>query len=211
MHQFKDSTGETWELAITGATIKRVWDLLHVDLGKLLDGNPPLLTRLDTEIVLLVDVIYVCLKLVADRRNVSDLDFAGRLSGEALRHAHDALMEELVDFFRQLGRTDLAQAGQEQQALLHQTVAKQTKVIGRAARLYETKLADPRFDAAIDAELEELGESFVSLRPLPDAIPSPEPSGNSSGWPRPATGPSGDEPLPSSPRSTMPTPPSAAS
>ena len=103
MRQFKDSADRTWELSVTVGTIRRVRDLVHVDLMELIGGdeggNPELLTRLAADPVLLVDVLYAICKPQCDQAGVSDVEFGESLLGDAIDHATTALLEAIVDFF----------------------------------------------------------------------------------------------------------------
>ena len=124
MKTFTDSAGHTWTLSITIDAIKRVQGLLPgVVLADLMAGDPPLLTRLESDIVLLCDVIYALIKPQADTAGVTDVDFGAALGGEAITAAHDAFWSELADFFRKLGRADQAKAIDKQSALVKAAVS----------------------------------------------------------------------------------------
>jgi len=122
MKTFDDNAGRTWTVAVTINAVKRVKGLLDVDLTDLMDGDPPLLTRLDTDIVLLCDVIFALVKPQADEQGVTDEAFAEALGGDAIIAAHDALLEELADFFRSLRRTDVTKALEKQIAMVRAAV-----------------------------------------------------------------------------------------
>ena len=67
MKTFTDSSGRTWTIAVTVDAIKRVEGLIKgVNLANLTSGDPPLLTRLETDVVLLCDVIFALVKPQAD-------------------------------------------------------------------------------------------------------------------------------------------------
>jgi hypothetical protein len=122
MRTWKDADGRTWQTAITVGAIKRVRGLVGAnlaDLDKLGDtGEQPLLTRLQTDIVLLVDVLYAIHQPDAAAAGIDDEGFASRLSGDALAAANDAFWAELAAFFLSLGRREIAGAIQKQQALI---------------------------------------------------------------------------------------------
>lgn len=118
MKTFCDSQGRTWSLAITIDAIKRVQGLCGVNLARLLEGDPPLLTRLETDLELLCNVVYALVKPHADELGVSDSQFGAALGGEAIIAAHDAFWSELADFFRSLRRSELVKAIQKQQAMV---------------------------------------------------------------------------------------------
>lgn len=123
MKTFTDSASRTWTIAVTVDAIKRVEGLIKgVNLANLTTGDPPLLTRLETDVVLLCDVIFALIKPQADQLGVSDEEFGRAMGGDAIMAAHDAFWGELTDFFRQLRRTDTARAIEKQAALVKATV-----------------------------------------------------------------------------------------
>ena len=97
MPTFTDTAGRTWTVTVTVSGIKRVRDLLTVDLLDVANGD--LLSRLADDPVLLVDVLYALLKPEADARGVTDEDFGRGLAGGVLDEASSALMKGLLDFF----------------------------------------------------------------------------------------------------------------
>jgi len=177
MHEFADVKGEKWEVRITAGTIKRVSDLMDgVDLGQPLVGDPPFLTRFDTEIPFKANVLYAVLRPQCEARDITDEQFAELLEGEVLYEASVAFWEELADFFQSLQRTEVVKA-----------IRRQMEIVRRGVEMMTEKIEGPAFDGAItrklkevsdqiDAELAELGDSAVSTPPSPDVIPSPEPS-----------------------------------
>lgn len=110
MRMFTDTAGRTWTIALTIDAAKRVKQLLGVNLLEMDGGDPPLLTRLGTDIMLLCDVIFALVKPQADAAGVTDEQFGAALGGGAILAAQTALYEELVDFFQTLGRRDIAKA-----------------------------------------------------------------------------------------------------
>lgn len=110
MRQFCDSKGRPWTLSVTVGTIKRVKALVGVDLLDLTAGDPPLCNRIATDIMLVCDVAYALVKPVADSMSppVTDEEFGESLGGDAIAKCHEALQEEIADFFRQSGRTEMA-------------------------------------------------------------------------------------------------------
>ena len=125
MKPFTDASGRTWELTVIVSAVKRVRDLLGVDLMDVAGGD--LLERLADDPVLLVDVLYVLVKPQADAKGVSDEDFGRGMVGGVLDDAASALMKELLDFFpsaqraRALGK--MARKLEAQQAAVAEAVA----------------------------------------------------------------------------------------
>ena len=135
-HGFKDTVGKDWLVEINIGALKRVRGLLDLDLLALEAGDPPLLTRLGLDIVLICDVLFALLKPQADAADVTDEQFAERLGGEVILAAHKAFYEELTDFFQSLGRNHMATA-----------VQKQLEMIDAGTRLADEKLKEINIDA----------------------------------------------------------------
>lgn len=123
MTTFQDAEKRTWQVGLTVDSIKRVKALLQVDLTEPLAGEPPLMTRLALDVILLCDVLFALVKPQADAAGVTDEQFGASLGGEAIIAAHDALMEAWVDFFRNLRRTHLVTAIEKQAELVRAAVA----------------------------------------------------------------------------------------
>ena len=131
MRSFKDLEGRQWQVAVTVGSIKRVKGLLGVDLTDLTSGDPPLLTRLGMDVMLLCDVIYVLCQPQANERGISDEQFGIALGGDAILTASEAFWGELIDFFQQVRRTDQATAIRKQQELIQAAVKAADKQIGQ--------------------------------------------------------------------------------
>ena len=160
MKTFNDNAGRTWTIAVTVDAIKRVEGLIKgVNLANLTSGDPPLLTRLETDVVLLCDVIFALVKPQADQMAVSDEEFGRAMGGDAIMAAHDAFWEELTGFFRQLRRTDTARAIEKQAALVKATV----EAIEQRIETFDTS-------AVIETAL---GSSAGSSPESPASIPAP--------------------------------------
>ena len=158
MKTFTDTAGRTWTLSLTIDAAKRVKGLLDVNLLELEAGDPPLLTRIGTDVILLCDVIFALVKPQADANGVTDEQFAAALGGETILAAQTALYEELVGFFRGLGRSDLAKA-----------VDAQRRMIDLAVRKIETRIDKLDLEAAIETTL---GESSTSSPESSASIPA---------------------------------------
>ncbi len=157
MKTFTDSAGRTWTLTLTIDAAKRVKSLLDVNLLELEAGDPPLLTKLGTDVILLCDAIFALVKPQADAAGVTDEQFAAAMGGDAILAAQTAFYGELVDFFRKLGRTDLAKA-----------VDAQRRMIDLAVARIETRIDRLDLEAAIETTL---GEPFTNLPPSSASTP----------------------------------------
>ena len=129
MRNFEDEEGQNWEIVLTIASAKRVRDLLQVNLLELDQGEPPLIARLTSDVILLIDVIFCLVKPQADKLKISDEQFAEGLGGEAAERATKAFLEELADFFRGLGREEMAQAIERAQEVIRLGVKKAAEQI----------------------------------------------------------------------------------
>ncbi len=123
MKTFTDAAGRSWTLTLNLATAMAVKDRLGADLLAPESGDPPLLTRLGTDEMLLGKVLCVMLEGQFEAHGVTDDDVRAAFDGRTLLAAQEAFYEELVDFFRSRGRTDRAKAVAKQMALIEKAVA----------------------------------------------------------------------------------------
>jgi|SRR5690554_2462020 len=138
MKTFTDAAGRTWTIALNLGTAMAVKDKLGVDLLQPEAGDPPLLTRLGTDELLLGEVLCALLGEQFDAHKVSDADVRASFDGGTLLLAQQAFYEELIDFFRKRGRADRARA-----------VETQMKLIERAVKAIETRIEGFDLDQAI--------------------------------------------------------------
>lgn len=96
MPTFTDNAAQT--IAITVAAIKRIWDLLNVDLNKLVDDGFKPLGALVGDPAQLADMLYGLCKEEAYAKQISDEDFGRALGGDAITLATEAFVEELFVF-----------------------------------------------------------------------------------------------------------------
>jgi len=138
MKTFTDAAGRTWTIALNLGTAMAVKDKLGVDLLQPEAGDPPLLTRLGTDELLLGEVLCALLSEQFDAHKVSDADVRASFDGGTLLLAQQAFYEELIDFFRKRGRADRARA-----------VETQMKLIEKAVKAIETRIEGFDLDQAI--------------------------------------------------------------
>lgn len=122
MPSFKDNKGREWPVVITIAAVKRVRELVKVDLLNITDGDPPLMTRLSSDLSLVCDVGFALVQPVAAERSVSDTEFGESLGGDAIAGLYEGLWEALRLFFQSLQRNDLVKAIEKQQAVVKAAV-----------------------------------------------------------------------------------------
>ena len=123
MKTFNDKDGRVWEISLTLDSAIRVKDVLDIDLLQPELGDPPLITRLGTDEMLLGQVLCCLLGDQFEKHNVSEQDVRRAMDGATIMAAQTAFYDELVDFFQHRGRADRARA-----------VAKQAQVISQATK-----------------------------------------------------------------------------
>ena len=96
MQTFRENAGRTWAVSVDVAAIKRVRALAGFDLLSVMDGKA--VDRLIADPVLLCDVLCALCRPEAERLGVTDEDFGRAMAGDAIDHATQALLEELVSF-----------------------------------------------------------------------------------------------------------------
>jgi hypothetical protein len=160
MHAFSDTTGRQWDLSLTIGAAKRVKGLLNVDLLDLAGGNPPLITRLHTDAMLLVDVIFALLKPQADAAGITAEQFGEALGGDAAWNAYQAFAAELEDFFRQFHRPDLERTVAINRRLMETKPEKAVQYVQRAAAAAE-QTTEANLEEAL-ADIEAAGRGPTS-------------------------------------------------
>jgi len=153
MKTFTDTAGRTWTLSLTLGTAMAVKAKLDVDLLQPEAGDPPLLTRLGTDEMLLGEVLCCLLERQFETHKVSEDDVRAAFDGQTLLAAQQAFYEELIDFFRSRGRNDRAKA-----------VVKQMAMIDAAVTAIETRIdgidIDQTIRGAMSGESPEASESI---------------------------------------------------
>ncbi len=169
MKQFTDSDGRDWHIKLTIGSVKRVKDVLGVDLLAIEDGKPPLLTKLAMDVMLLCDVIFILLKPQADERNIKDVTFGESLGGDVILAAHNAFFDELVLFSQGRHREDLVEAIQGHRALIEVGLTRAKTVIEKVGVKAKSDLL-----ADIDkTEKRMLGETSTNSPDSAESTPAP--------------------------------------
>jgi len=100
MREFVDEQGRTWGLRVDVTSIRRVRELVGIDLTKCLDSKEALQGLVD-DVVRLVDTLHALCKTQCEHRSIDAESFANALYGDAISRATNALMESIIDFFPQ--------------------------------------------------------------------------------------------------------------
>lgn len=97
MATFHDTAGRPWTIRVDVAVIEAVRGAgLGVDLLRVLDDGDDTLVRLQTDPVLLCNVLYVV--CAAQHGSISPDEFKRAMAGDSIGDATAALLEELVNF-----------------------------------------------------------------------------------------------------------------
>lgn len=123
MKTFRTSDKAEWQLSLTVSAAKRAKDLAKIDLLALEQGDPPLLSRLGTELMLVCEAVYAIVQPQAKERNLDAEQFGELFDSAVIQAAVAAFWEELIDFFLKLGRTDTVTAIRAQMKVVELTVA----------------------------------------------------------------------------------------
>ena len=146
MKSFTDANGRTWTLTLNLGTAMTVKARLDIDLLQPEQGDPPLLTRLGTDEMLLGEVLCVMLEGQFAVHKVTEDDVRACFDGQTLLAAQKAFYEELINFFQSRGRKDRAKA-----------VAKQMALIDAAVTAIETKIDALDLQSILDQTIQAGG------------------------------------------------------
>ena len=92
MKTFTDAAGRTWSISVNLGTALKVKDSLGVDLLQPEQGDPPLLTRLGTDELLLGQVICCLLSDQIEAHKVTEADVRAGFDGQTLLAAQTAFL-----------------------------------------------------------------------------------------------------------------------
>lgn len=163
MQKFTDATGRDWPVTITVGTVRRVRQLVDVDLLKL---DEALLKRLATDPVELANVLYVICEPTCDERGISDEQFGELLGGDVIDQATEAFIEAIIDFFprarRTVARQVRAKAKTHEERLLKRTTE---RVEANLETILESKFS--ALELALETELAQMARP----EPRPPATP----------------------------------------
>ncbi len=163
MKTFTDANGRSWTLTLNLGTAMTVKARLDIDMLQPEQGDPPLLTRLGTDEMLLGEVLCVMLEGQFAVHKVTEDDVRACFDGQTLLAAQKAFYEELINFFQSRGRKDRAKA-----------VAKQMAMIDAAVTAIETKIDALDLQSILDQTIQTGGGAMSGG--LPEASASDPPT-----------------------------------
>ena len=172
MKVFKDDDGKEWRIALTVASADNVLehtgvDLLHLDEPRkdAPHKDIPVGMELQQDLRLMGRVVYYLLHK-EDRSKLELIEFEELLGGDAIVNAMNALWEEVVNFFRRLGRHKEVTMVEEMMKALNAIDEK-----GSAVYRKEAAKAVDRIDAVIE---EKFGNGQASSESTRDPILPPK-------------------------------------
>ena len=151
MRQFTDTKERVWDVELNVRQMKRVRDVLGIDLVNVIQAGKDgavatdTLDRVANDPILLVDILWVLCEGQAKAAGVTDDDFGSSLAGDSISDATRAFLDELVDFFPGARRLILK------------------KAVG-LARKYEMESAAAVAEALESPEFEERMKTLLSPR-----------------------------------------------
>ncbi len=118
MQVFSDNSNRNWSLSLTIGSAMKIKESLGIDLLQPEQGDPPLLTRLGTDEILLAQVIASLLESQFELHKIDADQIYQCFDGPTFARAHEAFYKELIDFFHQRGRQDRATAVRKQMQVI---------------------------------------------------------------------------------------------
>ena len=169
MRQFTDTKDRVWEVELNVRQMKRVRDILGIDLVNVIQAGKDgavatgTLDRVANDPILLVDILWVLCEGQAKAAGVTDDDFGSSLAGDSIADATRAFLDELVDFFPGARRLFLKKA-------VDLARKYETENLG----LLEKALSSPEFEERLKTSLQPPAASRESA----ESTPAPSPLGN---------------------------------
>ena len=166
MRQFTDTKERVWDVELNVRQMKRVRDVLGIDLVNVIQAGKDgavatdTLDRVANDPILLVDILWVLCEGQAKAAGVTDDDFGSSLAGDSISDATRAFLDELVDFFPGARRLFLKKA-----------VDLARKFETENAQMLEKALASPEFEERLKTSLRPPSASRESAASTP--APSP--------------------------------------
>ena len=166
MRQFTDTKERVWDVELNVRQMKRVRDVLGIDLVNVIQAGKDgavatdTLDRVANDPILLVDILWVLCEGQAKTAGVTDDDFGSSLAGDSISDATRAFLDELVDFFPGARRLFLKKA-----------IDLARKFETENAQMLEKALASPEFEERLKTSLRPPAVSRESAASTP--APSP--------------------------------------
>ena len=162
MRQFTDTKERVWDVELNVRQMKRVRDVLGIDLVNVIQAGKDgavatdTLDRVATDPILLVDILWGLCEGQAKAAGVTDDDFGSSLAGDSISDATRAFLDELVDFFPGARRLYLRKA-----------VDLARKYAKESEEILGTVLESPEFEERLKTSLKPPTASQGSAEPSP--------------------------------------------
>ena len=162
MRQFTDTKERVWDVELNVRQMKRVRDVLGIDLVNVIQAGKDgavatdTLDRVANDPILLVDILWVLCEGQAKAAGVTDDDFGSSLAGDSISDATRAFLDELVDFFPGARRLFLKKA-----------VDLARKYETENLEVLEKALASPEFEERLKTSLQPPAASRESAESTP--------------------------------------------
>lgn len=144
---------------MTVNALERVRDLTKVDL---LTGDGSAFQQIGEDPRLMVDVLFALVMPQAETEGVSDVEFGESMSGPVMREAYEGFLEEVVDFF---------QFNPIRGRVMLMALDKTREMEQRAGDLLEQRINDPAVMAAMEREVDALGQKLTDSLGSPASTP----------------------------------------
>ena len=162
MRQFTDTKERVWDVELNVRQMKRVRDVLGIDLVNVIQAGKDgavatdTLDRVANDPILLVDILWVLCEGQAKAAGVTDDDFGSSLAGDSISDATRAFLDELVDFFPGARRLFLKKA-----------VDLARKYERESAEVLQKVLESPEFEERLKTSLKPPTGSLESAESTP--------------------------------------------
>lgn len=147
MKTFTDAQGKTWTIEVNVATLQRVKGRTGIDLTKLIDANGDTFTKVVDDVFVMFDVLTALVQPQLDTQGMTPEQFGEALDETSLEAAVHALIEAVIDFFREGKRLLLKRAFTKVKTAAQR---RQSTTIDQALQAVES----PEFDQAIEHALQ---------------------------------------------------------
>ncbi len=103
----QDKAGQEWKVVIDVNAMRRVRDLLSVQIGdmRMLGEN---VARLEYDDLFVIDFLWAVCSPQVEIREIKRDEFCSLFSGEKVTEAHELIKEGIRSFFRDGGRREMA-------------------------------------------------------------------------------------------------------
>ncbi|WP_417849419.1 hypothetical protein [Thalassoglobus sp.] len=147
MKSFTDAKGNTWTIEVNVTTLQRVKGLTGINLTNLIDAKGDTFTKVVEDVFVMFDVLTALVRPQLDAQGMTTEQFGESLDETSLEAAVHALIEAVIDFFREGKRTLLKRAFTKVKTAAER---RQSTNIDKAMQAVES----PEFDQAIENALQ---------------------------------------------------------